>query len=138
MRQLPEPEAVIIAIVDDDPSVQRGLQRLIGLVGWKPETLSIFRTRRRLAGHGDDLHARDQRGRKAYCGATWKLGNAVWGILDASWTSNGAVTSTKSRPCSQMPRGRELPAFLIDRPRFMIPRSESEEQAGGEGGIQSR
>jgi FixJ family two-component response regulator len=37
MRQLREPEAVI-AIVDDDPSVQRGLQRLVRSVGWKPET----------------------------------------------------------------------------------------------------
>ena len=42
MGQLREPEAVVIAIVDDDPSVRRGLQRLIGSVGWKPETLSIF------------------------------------------------------------------------------------------------
>ena len=42
MRELPEPEAIIIAIVDHDPWVQRGLQRLIGSVGWKPETLSIF------------------------------------------------------------------------------------------------
>ena len=42
MRQLPEPEAVIIAIVDDDASVRRELQRLIGSVSWKPETLSIF------------------------------------------------------------------------------------------------
>ena len=35
------------------------------------------RTRRWVASHGDDLHARDQRGRKAYCGATWQrsLGN---------------------------------------------------------------
>ena len=35
------------------------------------------RTRRRLAGYGHDLHARDQRRRKAYCGATWQrsLGN---------------------------------------------------------------
>ena len=41
MRQLREPEAVI-AIVDDDPSVRRELQRLIGSVGSKPETLSIF------------------------------------------------------------------------------------------------
>jgi FixJ family two-component response regulator len=39
MRQLPEPEAVI-AIVDDDPSVQRGLQRLIRSAGWKPETFA--------------------------------------------------------------------------------------------------
>jgi len=35
------------------------------------------RTRRRLASYGHDLHARDQRGRKASCGATWQrsLGN---------------------------------------------------------------
>jgi len=37
MRQLPEPEAVIIAIVDDDPSVRKGLQRLIRSAGWKAE-----------------------------------------------------------------------------------------------------
>ena len=41
MPQLPEPEAVI-AIVVADPSVQRGLQRPIRSVGWKPVTLSIF------------------------------------------------------------------------------------------------
>jgi len=40
MRQPPELEAVIIAIVDDDPSVRRGLQRLIQSVGWKPETFA--------------------------------------------------------------------------------------------------
>lgn len=39
MRQLPEPEAVI-AIVDDDPSARRGLQRLIRSVGWKAETFA--------------------------------------------------------------------------------------------------
>jgi len=39
MRQLREPEAVI-AIVDDDPSVQRGLQRLIRSAGWKAETFA--------------------------------------------------------------------------------------------------
>jgi FixJ family two-component response regulator len=38
MRQLPELEAVIIAIVDDDPSVRRGLQRLVRSAGWKAET----------------------------------------------------------------------------------------------------
>src|SRR5262252_1238170 len=37
MNQLREPEAVI-AIVDDDPSVQRGLQRLVRSAGWKAET----------------------------------------------------------------------------------------------------
>ena len=36
MRQPPKPEAVI-AIVDDDFSVRRSLQRLIRSVGWKPE-----------------------------------------------------------------------------------------------------
>jgi len=36
MRQLRQPEAVI-AIVDDDASVQRGLQRLIRSAGWKVE-----------------------------------------------------------------------------------------------------
>jgi FixJ family two-component response regulator len=39
MRQAREPEAVI-AIVDDDPSVQRGLGRLIRSVGWKAETFT--------------------------------------------------------------------------------------------------
>jgi FixJ family two-component response regulator len=39
MRQLRDPEAVI-AIVDDDPSVQRGLQRLIRSAGWKAETFA--------------------------------------------------------------------------------------------------
>ena len=39
MGQLREPEAVI-AIVDDDPSVQRGLQRLIRSAGWKAETFA--------------------------------------------------------------------------------------------------
>jgi len=39
MRELREPEAVI-AIVDDDPSVQRGLQRLIRSAGWKAETFA--------------------------------------------------------------------------------------------------
>lgn len=37
MGELREPEAVI-AIVDDDPSVRRGLQRLIRSAGWKVET----------------------------------------------------------------------------------------------------
>ena len=39
MPELREPKAVI-AIVDDDPSVQRGLQRLIRSAGWKPETFA--------------------------------------------------------------------------------------------------
>jgi FixJ family two-component response regulator len=39
MRQLHQPEAVI-AIVDDDASVQRGLQRLIRSAGWKVETFA--------------------------------------------------------------------------------------------------
>ena len=39
MPELREPEAVI-AIVDDDPSVQRGLQRLIRSAGWKAETFA--------------------------------------------------------------------------------------------------
>ena len=39
MRQPPEPEAVI-AIVDDDPSARRGLQRLIRSAGWKVETFA--------------------------------------------------------------------------------------------------
>ncbi len=39
MRQAPEPEAVI-AIIDDDLSVQQGLQRLIRSVGWKAETFA--------------------------------------------------------------------------------------------------
>jgi FixJ family two-component response regulator len=39
MRQLREPEAVI-AIVDDDPSVQRGLERLIRSAGWRAETFA--------------------------------------------------------------------------------------------------
>jgi FixJ family two-component response regulator len=36
---MPEPDAVI-AIVDDDPSVRRGLQRLVRSVGWKAETFT--------------------------------------------------------------------------------------------------
>ena len=39
MRQSQEPEA-IIAIVDDDPSVRQGLQRLIRSAGWKAETFA--------------------------------------------------------------------------------------------------
>ena len=39
------------------------------------------------------------------------------------------VTSMNCRPFSQLPRGCELPAFLNDRPRFMIARSESGEEA---------
>jgi len=39
MPELREPEAVI-AIVDDDPSVQRALQRLIRSAGWKSETFA--------------------------------------------------------------------------------------------------
>jgi FixJ family two-component response regulator len=40
MRELRKPEAVLIAIVDDDLSVQRGLQRLIRSAGWKAETFA--------------------------------------------------------------------------------------------------
>ena len=39
MGELREPEPVI-AIVDDDPSVRRGLQRLIRSAGWKAETFA--------------------------------------------------------------------------------------------------
>jgi FixJ family two-component response regulator len=39
MSQLRKPEAVI-AIVDDDLAVRRGLQRLIRSLGWKPETFA--------------------------------------------------------------------------------------------------
>ena len=39
MRELQESDA-IIAIVDDDPSVRRGLQRLIRSVGWKAESFA--------------------------------------------------------------------------------------------------
>jgi len=39
MREPQESDA-IIAIVDDDPSVRRGLQRLIRSVGWKVETFA--------------------------------------------------------------------------------------------------
>ena len=37
MRELQEPDA-IIAIVDDDPSVRQGLERLIRSLGWKTES----------------------------------------------------------------------------------------------------
>ena len=37
MRELREADA-IVAIVDDDPSVRRGLERLIRSLGWKTET----------------------------------------------------------------------------------------------------
>jgi FixJ family two-component response regulator len=39
MRKPPEPEA-LVAIVDDDPSVRRGLQRLIQSAGWKVESFA--------------------------------------------------------------------------------------------------
>ena len=39
MRELREAEA-FIAIVDDDPSVQRGLQRLLRSAGWRAETFA--------------------------------------------------------------------------------------------------
>jgi FixJ family two-component response regulator len=39
MQEPPESNAVI-AIVDDDPSVRRGLERLIRSVGWKVETFA--------------------------------------------------------------------------------------------------
>ena len=39
MSELPKPEPVI-AIVDDDPSVRRGLQRLIRSAGWNTETFA--------------------------------------------------------------------------------------------------
>jgi len=39
MRELKQTDA-IIAIVDDDPSVRRGLQRLIRSAGWKTETFA--------------------------------------------------------------------------------------------------
>ena len=39
MRELRETEP-IVAIVDDDPSVRRGLQRLIRSAGWKSETFA--------------------------------------------------------------------------------------------------
>jgi FixJ family two-component response regulator len=39
---MPEPPEghVVIAVVDDDPSVRRGLDRLIRSVGWKAETFT--------------------------------------------------------------------------------------------------
>ena len=39
---MPEPRQsnTIIAIVDDDPSVRQGLQRLIRSLGWKAETFA--------------------------------------------------------------------------------------------------
>ena len=42
MRELQESDA-IIAIVDDDPSARRGLERLIRSVGWKAETFASAR-----------------------------------------------------------------------------------------------
>jgi FixJ family two-component response regulator len=39
MPELPEGHAVI-AVVDDDPSVRQGLDRLIRSVGWKAETFA--------------------------------------------------------------------------------------------------
>ncbi len=42
MRELQESDA-IIAIVDDDPSVRKGLQRLIRSAGWKAETFASGR-----------------------------------------------------------------------------------------------
>ena len=39
MRESREQDA-IIAIVDDDPSVRRGLERLIRSAGWKAETFA--------------------------------------------------------------------------------------------------
>jgi FixJ family two-component response regulator len=41
MRKNPRPESdAVIAIVDDDPSVRQGLQRLIRSAGWKAETFA--------------------------------------------------------------------------------------------------
>jgi FixJ family two-component response regulator len=39
---MPEPRQskAVIAIVDDDPSVRQGLQRLIRSLGWKAETFA--------------------------------------------------------------------------------------------------
>ena len=42
MRRLPEPEAVIIAIVDDDPWGAEGAAAAHRVGGLEPETLSIF------------------------------------------------------------------------------------------------
>ena len=39
MRELQQSDA-IIAIVDDDPSVRKGLQRLIRSAGWKVEAFA--------------------------------------------------------------------------------------------------
>ncbi len=39
MRELQESDA-IIAIVDDDPSARKGLERLIRSAGWKTETFA--------------------------------------------------------------------------------------------------
>jgi FixJ family two-component response regulator len=39
MRELQEPDA-IVAIVDDDPSVRRGLERLFRSLEWKAETFA--------------------------------------------------------------------------------------------------
>ena len=38
--QEPQESDALIAIVDDDPSVRRGLERLIRSVGWKAETFA--------------------------------------------------------------------------------------------------
>ena len=38
--QEPQESDALIAIVDDDPSVRRGLQRLVRSVGWKAETFA--------------------------------------------------------------------------------------------------
>jgi two-component system, LuxR family, response regulator FixJ len=38
--QEPQESDALIAIVDDDPSVRRGLQRLIRSAGWKVETFA--------------------------------------------------------------------------------------------------
>jgi len=38
--QEPQESDALIAIVDDDPSVRRGLQRLIRSAGWKAETFA--------------------------------------------------------------------------------------------------
>jgi ActR/RegA family two-component response regulator len=38
--QEPQESEALIAIVDDDPSARRGLQRLVRSVGWKAETFA--------------------------------------------------------------------------------------------------
>jgi hypothetical protein len=38
--QEPQESDALIAIVDDDPSARRGLQRLVRSVGWKAETFA--------------------------------------------------------------------------------------------------